>query len=40
MERTAMSDLSLFEQLAVLFLLVTSAYGVKCMYRKHKEERE
>lgn len=32
-----MSDLSLFEQLLVLFLLATSAYGVRCMYRKFRD---
>ena len=32
-----MNDLTPFEQVAVLFLLVTSAYGVRCMYRKHRD---
>ena len=33
-----MSDLTLFEQFLVLFLLSTSAYGVRCMYRRFRDE--
>ena len=35
-----MDDLSLFEQLIVLFLLVTSGMGVSCTYRNFKERNK
>jgi hypothetical protein len=33
-----MSDLSLFEQFLVLFLLATSGIGVRCMYQKFRDK--